>query len=203
MRLRIPRPTVAVIMLWASLSRVQAVQQDLSIHDIKDPTLHDELLQLGGYQELVQEFGSVSLVPVPLVKAADLGLEFRATGVRVQVEVLPFVPDIAPKEGPVGWELDGHPMIGWTPGGEHTRMARLELVQEGAVCGPAPARWLDVFDAPLLVNGVPYVAVMRSRDGWRTYLHLQAGEGPWGRMVTWVFEDGALLCRLVDQAPLW
>lgn len=196
------RPLLAGALALASATG-HAGLQDRSIHAIADATLRDELLQLGGYQELVQEIRPGTLRPVPLVKATDLGLEFRDGELRVQVEALPFSPATPPRRDARGWSLEGRTILGWTPGAAHTRLARLELVQRGMVCGPAYATWRDVCDTPLLQQGVPYAAVMRSPDGRRTYLHLQAGEGADGRMITWVFADGRLLCRIVDPAPLW
>lgn len=197
------RPTVAVCVLLAFNPGADASQQDLSVHDLGDPMLRSELLELGGYQELVQEFRPGTLVPVTLVKATGSELEFRDGATRVHIENLPFTPVVPPRRNARGWTLEGRPLTGWTPGATHTRLARLELVHNGAVGGPAYAMWRDICDAPLLLQGVPYAAVMRSRDGVRTYVHLQAGEGPDGRMVTWVFTHGVFLCRVVDEAPLW
>lgn len=197
------RRTAAVLVILAHMRSAQALQQDLAINDIADLTIRAELLELGGYQELVQEFQPGTLVPVPLVHGSAFALTFRDAGIRVQVESLPFAPVPAPKRGADGWKLEGRPVIGWTPGDAHTRLARVELVLDGRVCALPPAQWLDVVDAPLLLHDVPYASVMRSADGWRTYVHLQAGEGSHGRMITWFFEDGVFRFRVVDEAPLW
>ena len=46
---------------------------------------------------------------------------------------------------------------------------------------------------------LPFCRAARSTDGFRTYVHLQRGEGQRTRLVTWVFDDGRYLFRLKEK----
>lgn len=172
--------------------------QDRSLADLEDHIVRAELAQFGSYQELRMELVEVDLHNVPLRSSTPFQLEFADDAVRVRIEAYAF--DHAPwvKKSHGSYTLDGAPILGWTIGEEHSRLGRVEVVVDGAVVELPANTFTDVFDAPLYRNDALFAAVLRSRDGWRTYVHLQAGEGPQARLVTWVIDDGEFLCRVVD-----
>ena len=77
----------------------------------------------------------------------------------------------------------------------------MEIVLDGRVVDLPSASWVDVFDAPLRRKELMFASVMRSLDGERTYVHLQAGDAADARMITWVIEGGRYLYRVVDRVP--
>lgn len=175
--------------------------QDRSLYTLDDELMRAEIAQLGGYQEVLEAFTENTLVPLLVVGSDEHSLTFRSPDQRVAIETYPFnnVADVVRKRQQ--WSLEGRPAIGWSLADEHNRLARVEVVQEGTVLNVPTAAVTDVFDLPLRRDGLPYCTVHRSRDGWRTYVHAQAGDGPTARMVTWVFENGHYLFRVVDVAP--
>lgn len=177
------------------------VPQDIALHDLRDPLLSGEIAELGGYQELMSTFTASTLREAPLSIASPTMLEFREEDLRVRIEALPFGHALWVERVRGRWMLEGMEALGWSPGEAHTRLSRVEAVIDGAVIDIPASAWTDVFDAPLRRDGLPFACVMRSRDGWRTYIHLQAGEGPGARMATWVIEDGQYLFRVVDRSP--
>ncbi|MFT3885366.1 MAG: hypothetical protein QM724_08040 [Flavobacteriales bacterium] len=87
-------------------------------------------------------------------------------------------------------------------GMEHRRVGRVELVLDGRVVDMPVDAYTDLFDPHLCEAGpaspLLYATAARSLDGWRIYVLAQMGEGAEARMVTWVFEDGRYLCRVMD-----
>lgn len=175
--------------------------QDRSFTDLTDPLIRAELMELGGYQELAMEFTSPSLAEIPLYSASNGHLEFRDNALRVRIEAQAFEHAKWVKRSHGSWMLENQALLGWSPGEAHSRLGRLEVVVGGCVVDLPTSDWLDVFDAPLRRENLPFAAVMRSRDGVRTYVHLQAGDGEDARMVTWIFERGSYLYRVVDPLP--
>lgn len=176
--------------------------QDRSINDLPDATLRAELGQLGYYPESLGRDTVVPLIAVPLRSWSPTHVEFADAGVRVRIEAQTFTDVRSVKRTADGRALEGHPIIGWTPGDVHRRLSRVELVWDGQVVELPTAAFTDLFDPHLWVPGpdapVLFTTVSRSTDGWRIYVLAQIGEGPEARMVTWVFEDGRYLCRVVD-----
>ena len=195
------RPIVAALAVLPHPLYSIPVQQDRSLYELEDPRIRAEVLELGGYQELVMEFTVPSLIEVPLFSDSPGHLEFRGEGLRVRVESQPFEHPKWVQRSHGAWMLEGQPLLGWSPAETHSRLGRLEVVVDGRVVDLPTTTWLDVFDAPLRRDGLPFASVMRSRDGVRTYVHLQAGDSEDARMVTWVFERGSYLYRVVDPLP--
>ena len=178
-----------------------ATPQDRSLSDLQDPLVHAEMLELGGYQELVMEFTTPTLREVPLFSHSPSHLEFRYDGLRVRIEAQPFEHPNWVKKSNGSWILEGQHILGWSPAETHLRLSRLEVVVDGCVALVPTGSWVDVFDAPLRRDDLLFASTMRSADGRRFYVHLQAGDAADARMVTWVFEDGTFLYRVVDPAP--
>ena len=194
------RVCIAAPVLLAPPSFAITIPQDRSFDEL-DPPIRSELMELGGYQELVMEFTAPTLVEVPLFSHSSGQLEFRDAALRVRVEAQPFDHPKWVKKVGSNWQLEGRYILGWSPGEVHTRLGRVEVVVDGCVSDLPAKAWLDVFDPPLRRDGLPFAAVMRSRDERRIYVHLQSGDAADARMVTWVFEDGAYLYRVVDPLP--
>jgi hypothetical protein len=133
-------------------------------------------------------------------------VEFADAGVRVRIEAQPFHEARWVKHKADAYRFEGRPIIGWTVGAEHQRLSRMEVVLDGHVLDLPVAAFTDLFDPRLCEPGptapLQYATVARSTDGWRLYVLAQIGEGPEARMVTWVFEDGRYLFRVVDAFRL-
>ncbi len=201
MSLSFARPLAVMPSLLALPVLAITGPQDISLDQVDDPVIRAEVMELGGYQELVMEFTNPSLCEVPLFAGSPGHLEFRDSTLRVRIEAQAFEHPKWVKRSHGAWMLEDQPVLGWSPGESHSRLGRLEVVVGGCVVNLPTATWLDVFDAPLRREDLPFASVMRSRDGLRTYVHLQAGDAEDARMVTWVFERGGYLYRVVDPLP--
>lgn len=195
------RPILAAFAPLSIPVLAATVPQDRSIVEIDDPLIRAEVMELGGYQELVMEFTTPTLEEVPLFTHSPMHMEFRSEGLRVRIEAQPFEHAPWVKKSHGHWKLEDLETLGWSPGGTHSRLSRSEAVLDGVVVDIPVEAWVDVFDAPLMREELPFAAVMRSRDGRRVYIHVQAGEAEDARMVTWVIEDGAYRYRVVDPVP--
>jgi hypothetical protein len=200
MSLLFARAHAAVILLNAATLQANFLPQDRSLADLDDALIRSEIMELGGYQELVMEFTTPTLVEVPLFSHSTGHLEFRNEGLRVRIEAQPFEHPKWVKKSHGEWILEGQPLLGWSTADTHSRLSRLEVVIDGCVVDLPTEAWVDVFDAPMRREDLLFAAVMRSPDGHRIYVHVQAGDTE-ARMVTWVLEDGALLFRVVDPLP--
>lgn len=201
MSLLFARQLAAVLVLNTGPLHSSSLPQDRSLAELDDPLIRSEILELGGYQELVMEFTTPTLVNVPLFSHSPGHLEFRNEGLRVRIEAQPFVHAGWVHKAHGRWTLEGEEVRGWSPADTHSRLGRLEVVLDGAVVDIPAEAWLDVFDAPLRREELMFASIMRSRDGSRTYVHLQAGDAADARMITWVIEDGEYLFRVVDPLP--
>lgn len=195
------RPLVAAFLTCSVPVLAVTVPQDRSLSDLDDPLIRTEILELGGYQELVREFTAPTLMDIPPFSHSPAHLEFRSDALRVRIEAQPFEHPEWVKRSHGSWMLEDQPVLGWSPGGTHSRLGRLEVVIDGCVVDLPTMAWLDVFDAPLRREELPFASVMRSRDGVRSYIHLQAGDAEDARMITWVIERGHYLYRVVDRLP--
>ncbi|MBP7513823.1 MAG: hypothetical protein KA791_04695 [Flavobacteriales bacterium] len=195
------RPLTAVPALLSLPALALTIPQDIPLNEVEDPVIRSEVMELGGYQELVMEFTTPSLTEVPLFSNSPGHLEFRGDGLRVRIEAQPFDHPKWVKRSHGIWMLEDQTLLGWSPGESHSRLGRLEIVVDGYVVDLPTAAWSDVFDAPLRREDLPFASVMRSRDGVRTYVHLQAGDAEDASMVTWVFERDRYLYRVVDPLP--
>ena len=195
------RPFSAVLVLNPAPLFATLQSQDLSLSELNDPRIRGEMMELGGYQELVMEFTTPSLTEVPLYSTSPRHLEFRDDQLRVRIEDQPFDHPKWVNRSHGSWMLEDEALLGWSPGETHSRLGRLEVVVDGCVVDLPATAWLDVFDAPLRRDSLPFASVMRSRDGVRAYVHLQAGDAEDASMVTWVFERGNYLYRVVDPLP--
>ena len=175
--------------------------QDLSLMELGDTRIRSELMSLGGYQELGRSFAEPNIREIPVSVATEGLVEYRSEGLRARIEAQPFEHADRVEESQGNWRLDGQVLVGWSSGASHARLSRVEVVLDGAVVDLPTEAYTDVFDAPLLRDGLPYVLAARSQDGARTYLHLQAGEGTDARLITWVVQNGRYLFRVVDKAP--
>ncbi len=201
MSLLFARQLAAVLVLNTGPLNANSLPQDRSLADLDDPLIRSEIMELGGYQELVMEFTTPTLVEVPLFSQSPGHLEFRNEGLRVRIEAQPFEHAEWVRKSNGRWTLEGEEIQGWSPSETHSRLGRLELVLDGAVVDIPAEAWLDVFDAPLRREELMFASVMRSPDGWRTYVHLQAGDAADARMITWMIEDGVYRFRVVDPLP--
>jgi hypothetical protein len=66
MSLLFARAHAAVILLNAATLQANFLPQDRSLADLDDALIRSEIMELGGYQELVMEFTTPTLVEVPL-----------------------------------------------------------------------------------------------------------------------------------------
>jgi hypothetical protein len=194
------RPFAAVLLLNSFPLYASFLPQDRSLADLDDPLIRSEIMELGGYQELVMEFTTPTLVEIPLFSHSPGHLEFRNDGLRVRIEAQPFEHPRWVKKAKGAWMLENQVVLGWSSAETHTRVSRLEVVVDGCVVNLPTEAWVDVFDAPLRREDLMFASVMRSPDGRRIYVHAQAGDAD-ARMVTWVLEDGAFLYRVVDPLP--
>lgn len=182
-----------------------AAPQDIRMLDIDDALVRSELAGLGGYPELGIREAGAPLLDIPLRSWSTMHAEFASDELRVRLERYPFhrAGDMRMSAG--RRQLFGRSVIGWDPAAEHQRLARLEVVLDGSVCEVPVNDVVDVFD-PRFCSGsadrpVRFVAVARSRDGWRLHVQVLAGAGAEARLVTWVFEDGNYRYRVVDPFP--
>lgn len=178
--------------------------QDRSWEQLDDPTLRREVAQLGGYPEAIADTGQSTLNELALRTSTAGAVEFYGGGIRVRLEAQPFEHGSWVKRSRGNTVLEGRPILGWprsTTQREGLRMSRLEVVWDGWVAQVPVQAYDDLFD-PLLQqeDGARYVLAARSADGWRLYVHAQIGEGAEARLVTWVFEDGRYLFRVIDRA---
>ena len=194
------RPFAAVLFLNSHLLQAGFLPQDRSLADLDDPLIRSEIMELGGYQELVMEFTTPTLVEVPLFSYSAGHLEFRNEGLRVRIEAQPFEHPKWVKKSHGAWLLEDQSVLGWSPADTHSRLSRLEVIVDGCVVNLPTETWVDVFDAPLRREDLMFASVMRSPDCRRIYVLAQAGDVD-ARMVTWVLEDGAFLYRVVDPLP--
>lgn len=201
MSLQFGRPLASVLLLNALPLCASFHPQDVSLAELDDPLIRSEVIELGGYQELVMEFTTPTLEAVPLYSHSPGHLEFRNDGLRVRIEAQPFAHANWVKRSKGAWTLEGSTVLGWSPAETHTRLGRVEVIAEGRVVQLPTKTWVDIFDAPMRREELMFAAVMRSRDGLRTYLHLQAGDAADARMVTWVIANGSFLFRVVDHLP--
>jgi hypothetical protein len=200
MSLLFARSFAAVLFLNAAPLHADLLQQDRSLAELDDPLIRSEVMELGGYQELVLEFTPLTLVEVPLFSHSPGHLEFRKDDLRVRIEAQSFDHPKWVKKSKGAWMLEDQTVLGWSPAETHSRLSRLEVVIDGCVVDLPTETWVDVFDAPLRREDLLFASVMRSPDGRRIYVHAQAGDVD-ARMVTWVLEDGAFLYRVVDPLP--
>ena len=182
--------------------RAALLQQDLSLATVTDPLIHQEIQELGLYPELMEEFPEPTLNYVPIRSREGNQLEFCDSGIRIRIETQHFDHSKWVKPTASGFRLEQEHILGWTPGDEHNRLSRMELVMDGNVIDLPMKDFTDIFDAPLSTGEgtLMFATAARSRDGWRTYVHVQAGSGRHAQLVTWVFDDGRYLFRVVDQA---
>lgn len=178
-------------------------QTTLRAEDVADSTIRAEIAHLGPYPEMHLPATPSTLSEVPLRSWSPLHSEFAEEGLRVRIEAQPFLhPEQVTGDRTRGFTLEGRRAIGWTPGGAHDRISRVELVLDGAVAEVPEDAFTDLFDlqacAPGPVAPLRFATVARSTDGWRIYVLAQVGEGDQTRLVTWVFEDGRYRFRVVD-----
>lgn len=106
MSLLFARAHAAVILLNAVPLHACFLPQDRSLADLDDPLIRSEVMELGGYQELVMEFTTPTLVEVPLFSHSPGHLEFRNEGLRVRIEAQPFEHPKWVKKSHGEWMLD-------------------------------------------------------------------------------------------------
>jgi hypothetical protein len=179
-----------------------ALQHTLALKDVEDAVIGSEIAQLGGYAELARPMGQAELHIVPLRSWSTTHLEFAADDLRGRIDMFPFTQERWIGGDPGHRLLEGWPVLGWDASASHARITRVELVIDGAVLAPPTDMVTDVFDpqpcGSFEGRVIPYALMARSADGWRTYIQVLAGSGADAALVTWVFEDGAYLFRVVD-----
>lgn len=171
--------------------------------DLKDTLLARELSQVGGYPEMARPLGFHDVEAAPIFSWGPGHTQFRTEDLRVRIECQPFEPS-----ADIRWKkdhalLDGVPMIGWWTDAAHMRLSKVEVVVDGLVLSPPVESTIDVFaPRPCEAYGnrvLQFSSVARSRDGYRIYVQVLAGQGEQARLVTWVFEEGHYLCRVIDR----
>jgi hypothetical protein len=187
--------------LILSVHTFASVRSPQDLAGIADPLIRDEIATLGPYNETDDPYRRDTLVHLPLRSSSASHLEFAADDIRVRLEAFPFEHSSWVKKHKNGslW-LDSEPVIGWGLGEAHSRVSRAELVIDGLVCAVPASELLDVFDPRALASSSPehWCFAARSKDGYRVYLQVLAGAGEQARSVTWVFEYGEYLFRVVD-----
>jgi hypothetical protein len=196
-RLLLGLQTSLILALTASASS----QGPQSLWDITDIGLRNEIATLGPYAETDDPFMMDSLVRFPLRSSSPLHVEFASGDVRIRLEAFPFEHPAWVKKRKDGslW-LDQQTLISWGNDEQHVRLSRAEVVIDGLVCAVPAEEFLDVFDPIAMTSDRPehWCIAARSKDGYRMYLQVLAGSGKHARSVTWVFEDGEYLFRVVD-----
>lgn len=192
------RAIIAFCLLSTRLTASAAQQHDLWLEVIQDITLRSELAQLGPYPETSGLDTVVLMNRLPLRSASALHVELFGSGLRVRLEVQPFVAGREIERTRSGYRFDREPILGWEPGAYHTRVSRVELVSDGIVCQVPTTAFMDLFDMGLDADGHLWAQAARSADGYRSYVLVQVGEGHNARAITWVFDDGRYLFRVVD-----
>lgn len=204
MSLPLTRPLFFIALASSPLLPLFAFQQaSLSLDEVRDPIVRFEIGHLGPYAEMHRPAEASTLQEVPLRSGAALYSEFAADGIRVRIEAQPFAyPAWVKGNTRQGFRLERNPILGWSPGQEHTRLSRVELVLDGLVTEVPEAAFTDLFDPRLCEPGpiapLRFATAARSADGWRVYVLAQIGQGDQTLLVTWVFEDGRYLYRVVD-----
>jgi hypothetical protein len=196
-RLLLGLQTSLILVLTASA----ASQGPQSLWDLPDIALRNEIATLGPYVEADDPFVMDSLIRLPLRSSSPLHVEFANADVRVRLEAFPFVhPGWVKKKKDGTLRLDDQPVISWGSDEQHTRLSRAEVVVDGLVCAVPASELLDVFDPIATTSDFPehWCIAARSKDGYRIYLQVLAGAGKHARSVTWVFDDGEYLFRVVD-----
>lgn len=194
---------IAALAFPVTLPLFALQQASLSLDEVRDPIVRLEIGQLGPYPEMHRPVEASALQEVPLRSGSALLSEFAADGIRVRIEAQPF-PHPAWVKGNTrqGFRLERSPILGWSPGEGHTRLSRVELVLDGLVTEVPEAAFTDLFDPRLCEPGpiapLRFATAARSADGWRVYVLAQIGQGDQALLVTWVFEDGRYLYRVVD-----
>lgn len=194
---------LAALAFPAALPLFALQQASLPLDEVRDPIVRLEIGQLGPYPEMHRPVDASTLQEVPLRSGSALFSEFAADGIRVRLEAQPF-PHPAWVKGNThqGYRLERSPILGWSPGDGHTRLSRVELVLDGLVTEVPEAAFTDLFDPRLCEPGptapLRFATAARSADGWRVYILAQVGQGDQALLVTWVFEDGRYLYRVVD-----
>ncbi|MCC7502527.1 MAG: hypothetical protein IT229_08350 [Flavobacteriales bacterium] len=157
-------------------------QEPITLADVADPLLHAEIAQLGLYPEIEGGFSDAVLLDVPLRSCSPLHAELGSDGVSVR-----FTASIK---------------------ASHPELVTFQVIQDDsmlviprdAYAGLADPQFCGFDEGLQLI--LPYCSASRSADGFRTYVHLQLGEGRRTRLVTWVFDDGRYLFRLEENAVL-
>ncbi len=157
-------------------------QAPITLAEVDDPLLHAEIAQLGLYPEIEGGFSEAVLLNVPLRSCSSVHAELGGEGVTVRFTARPNVT--------------------------HVELATLQVIQDDsllfipkdAYVGLRDPRFCGFDDGLQLM--LPYCNASRSADGFRTYVHLQLGEGRRTRLVTWVFDDGRYLFRLDENVVL-
>ena len=181
----------------------RADQHTTTLADIADSGLRQELAQVGGYPELLRLPVAAAPVELPLRHGDQQAISFASDDIRVTLLSYPFQrpQDTRMRQG--ARTLYGAPVLGWASGEDHTRLARLEVVWDGLVVEVPVAEVIDVFDArfceAVRTGTVRFTTVVRSADGHRLHVQVLAGAGPEARLITWVFEEGRYVMRVVDR----
>lgn len=198
------RPVSLAAFAIPSLLPCLALQQpSLPLDAITDSVMRAEIGRLGPYPEMHLPADASTLHELALRSWSATHCEFTAKDIRVRIEAQPFErAKWIISDDHKGHVLERAPIMGWSNVEAHTRMSRVELVLDGMVTEVPGTAFTDLFDPPLCGPGplapLRFATAARSDDGWRVYVLAQVGQGDQARLVTWVFEDGRYLFRVVD-----
>lgn len=202
MRIRAAVPLLALHFALALPSFAFTFQQlPQGLLSVPDVSLREEIARLGPYAESDEPLLNDSMDHTPLRSFSTAHLEFATADVRVRVEAFPFERGswVKVRRDGRAW-LEDHPLCTWGNEQEHLRLGRVEVVVDGSVCTVPAKDVLDVFDPVALRADRPehWCLVARSKDGYRLYVQVLAGAGAQARVITWTFENGRYLFRVVD-----
>jgi len=157
-------------------------QAPITLAEVEDPLLHAEIAQLGLYPEIEGGFSDAVLLDVPLRSCSPLHAELGCDGITVRFTARASAARV---------ELMNFQVL---------QDDSLLFIPKDAYIGLEDPRFCGFDEGLQLI--LPYCSASRSTDGFRTYVHLQLGEGRRTRLVTWVFDDGRYLFRLEENAVL-
>ena len=181
-----------------------------SFTTLTDTRLRREIAMFASAPSFEKEFEKapkLELNEIPLKNCADNSVEFLGEGVNVVIEKMPF--DTTGHQ--LGYTdhflnlIDGKLFWG-TDGGVPREKLKSIVVRLGNLKETLSAKAMDGIFEPNLcykdrktkVFVHAYPKIFRSNDGKRVYIYMVNSDGAGGYEVTWIFQNGKYLRRVVD-----